>query len=462
MATAKRLSFASYKDYYSQDEDYDYLNPIKNNDVINFSFNKTKLELVYTMIRFKYNYNYVTEEYDSELFSGLSASAVSLAYNGYDDSEDNILEFESKYIRDDDTANIVWNWMYNFYRNQHLTVKLKLPLYYIDLEVGSTIKFNELLGGMKAFGIDYTKISVPSTQIIYPLFFITSINKNLDSIDIEAQQIPWIGVGPNSLGVMGWDEDLIEGDIAIEEGIGLEGSEEGEIGEIEELNMENVIEHDYKFFFPESTQASELINWVNPLYWGLNSFNQLIPTEAGNLSGDDIRDYTALKIHLGETTEGEPISLELKNISSSGNLPSLELDWVITNADTNNEIINLFEEDEHELLGIDSGSLSALNFISYGSQLIEAFNSNLLPISEGLLFHTTVPIVMFETGQLGDVTGDGELDILDIVTLLNIILGSTTPTLEQEFRSDVNKDGGIDILDVVMLTNHIMGTGDLG
>ena len=201
---------------------------------------------------------------------------------------------------------------------------------------------------------------------------------------------------------------------------------------------------------------------MNPLYWGLNSFNQLIPTEAGNLSGDDIRDYTALKIHLGETTEGEPISLELKNISGSGNLPSLELDWVITNADTNNEIINLFEEDEHELLGIDSGSLSALNFISYGSQLIEAFNSNLLPISEGLLFHTTVPIVMFETGQLGDVTGDGELDILVIVSLLNIILGSTTPTLEQEFRSDVNKDGGIDILDVVMLTNHIMGTGDLG
>ena len=227
------------------------------------------------MIRFKYNYNYVTEEYDSELFSGLSASAVSLAYNGYDDSEDNILEFESKYIRDDDTANIVWNWMYNFYRNQHLTVKLKLPLHYIGLEVGSTIKFNELLGGMKAFGIDYTKISVPSTQIIYPLFFITSINKNLDSIDIEAQQIPWMGVGPNSLGVMGWDEDLIEGDIAIDEGIGLEGIEEGEIGEIEELNMENVIEHDYKFFFPESTQASELINWVNPLYWGLNSFNQL-------------------------------------------------------------------------------------------------------------------------------------------------------------------------------------------
>ena len=55
---------------------------------------------------------------------------------------------------------------------------------------------------------------------------------------------------------------------------------------------------------------------------------------------------------------------------------------------------------------------------------------------------------------LGDVNGDGEIDISDVVKLVNIILGDGT---EENSSADVNGDGEIDISDVVRLVNIILG-----
>jgi hypothetical protein len=56
------------------------------------------------------------------------------------------------------------------------------------------------------------------------------------------------------------------------------------------------------------------------------------------------------------------------------------------------------------------------------------------------------------TSLLGDVNSDGTLDILDLVTLANLILGG-------QFNSigDMNQDGQLDILDIVTLVNVILG-----
>jgi len=55
------------------------------------------------------------------------------------------------------------------------------------------------------------------------------------------------------------------------------------------------------------------------------------------------------------------------------------------------------------------------------------------------------------TGMLGDINEDGTLDILDVVSMVNIILGNS-PTSS---AADMNGDGIINILDVISLVNSI-------
>ena len=54
---------------------------------------------------------------------------------------------------------------------------------------------------------------------------------------------------------------------------------------------------------------------------------------------------------------------------------------------------------------------------------------------------------------LGDVNGDGGLNVLDVVILVNIILGNA----EEVASADVNQDSIINVLDVVSLLNIILG-----
>jgi len=51
----------------------------------------------------------------------------------------------------------------------------------------------------------------------------------------------------------------------------------------------------------------------------------------------------------------------------------------------------------------------------------------------------------------GDFNGDGILDVLDIVGLVNAVLSGTYTAL-----GDMNQDGILDILDIVMLVNSIL------
>lgn len=56
----------------------------------------------------------------------------------------------------------------------------------------------------------------------------------------------------------------------------------------------------------------------------------------------------------------------------------------------------------------------------------------------------------------GDVNQDGVLDVLDIVIVVNIILGTYNPDSLEECCADVNNDWGINILDVVEIINMIL------
>ena len=64
----------------------------------------------------------------------------------------------------------------------------------------------------------------------------------------------------------------------------------------------------------------------------------------------------------------------------------------------------------------------------------------------------TESIVHDPPGLYGDLNGDGIINVLDIIVLINITLGVTSPTDE----ADLNGDGIINVLDIVTLINLVL------
>ena len=63
----------------------------------------------------------------------------------------------------------------------------------------------------------------------------------------------------------------------------------------------------------------------------------------------------------------------------------------------------------------------------------------------------------FEVELYGDVNFDGQLNITDVITLINFVLGQT-PSEEESLTADMNQDEIINVLDVILLVNEILGT----
>ena len=52
---------------------------------------------------------------------------------------------------------------------------------------------------------------------------------------------------------------------------------------------------------------------------------------------------------------------------------------------------------------------------------------------------------------------DESIDVLDVVLLVNFVLGAAEPTSTQTQIADFNDDGILNILDVISLVNQITG-----
>ena len=70
--------------------------------------------------------------------------------------------------------------------------------------------------------------------------------------------------------------------------------------------------------------------------------------------------------------------------------------------------------------------------------------------------YTQVITMSYNDVVLGDLDGNGTINILDVVMLVNIVLGVLDPTSQQDISADLNADGTINILDVVQLVNIIL------
>ena len=57
---------------------------------------------------------------------------------------------------------------------------------------------------------------------------------------------------------------------------------------------------------------------------------------------------------------------------------------------------------------------------------------------------------------LGDINQDDVIDILDVVLIINFILGQENPSIAEEIASDLNSDSTINIQDVILIINIIL------
>ena len=183
---------------------------IKEEDCIKWSYTRTKIEDVYTKIKFKYDWNFGRGEFDGfhELdvtqLEQFDANQEYFNYYGIN-MDDNILEIDDdrgKFIRDKETAEKYVKWLLYWHCNQHLKVKVRLGLKHLGTEVGNIIVFDKILGDIKPYGIDYSQDASYvdgngntlegfeiNKQQSYPVFLCTSTNKTLEYIEIEMIQM---------------------------------------------------------------------------------------------------------------------------------------------------------------------------------------------------------------------------------------------------------------------------------
>ena len=190
------------KDTYS-DDDVDLI--IEESDIINYKYDRTKLEDVKTKVKVLFNIDYAQGNYlfstDEILATDYVNTSIYQYYGLATDDSDSTLNFESDYIRDRYTAEQLQNWLLTWNMNQKNLISLTLPIKYIKLEVGDVVALDKEIQGTKIFGETYTQTSIDRNgQEIYPYFMVYETNKNLEKVDIKLIQLHNLDI--NSLGTV--------------------------------------------------------------------------------------------------------------------------------------------------------------------------------------------------------------------------------------------------------------------
>jgi len=179
------------KDTYS-DDDIDLV--IQESDIINYKYDRTKLEDVKTKVKVLFNIDYAKGNHlfstDDILATDYVNTNIYQYYGLATDDSDSTLNFESNYIRDRYTAEQLRNWLLTWNMNQKNLISLTLPIKYIKLEVGDVVALDKEIQGTKIFGETYTQTLITRNgQEIYPYFMVYETNKNLEKVDIKLIQL---------------------------------------------------------------------------------------------------------------------------------------------------------------------------------------------------------------------------------------------------------------------------------
>ena len=218
----------------------------------------------------------------------------------------------------------------------------------------------------------------------------------------------------------------------------------------------------------------------------LNILQEIInnSSETVNMLLDDNEDGVMAPIELGftEWVDGRLVALDchlsnIMNCNLSGPLPEnfgdldhLEALWLngnqfsgeIPESIGNLSNLQLLYLSDNQFIGEIPDSMCDLD-IDFGGENnwgVEHFNifGNKLcpPYPECLSIEMVGAQFSTECVSYGDVNGDADLNVLDIVIIANIIIEAGDVT----FESDLNQDGSLDVLDIIILANFIIEYND--
>ena len=212
------IKFITIEDTYTG---YENIQTINADDVLSYNFTRTPIKELKTQVEVKYQYDYgldnfasstdilkINEDYLDGLYylqgnygDYLNDNLSSYNYYGLDEDSAGVINhdssfntFETKYIRDRETANRLAEYLLMQNCNQHNIVRLTLPLKYYAVEVGDLIDFDKMILGKKLFGEKYvldepSDMPIRCGQYILPLFIITEVSKTLTDVEITAMQL---------------------------------------------------------------------------------------------------------------------------------------------------------------------------------------------------------------------------------------------------------------------------------
>ena len=109
-----------------------------------------------------------------------------------------------------------------------------------------------------------------------------------------------------------------------------------------------------------------------------------------------------------------------------------------------------------EMLEIANMLFSVSPVITVGSEFEVFFNNTIVSDAVGNEIPSYGEGTVIMIGTQGDVNGDGELNVLDIVMMINFAIYVEEPNDLELWASDLNNDGLVNILDIVILVNLIL------
>ena len=211
------FKFDVIKKYYTKDMMPDHI--IYKDDHISHVYSRTPIEAVFSKVELHYHYDYANKQFSKTHTATNLPSGYTREFYGMTGSEIEstlvVNDERGKYIRTPDplstdfTTHIFFaEWLLLWHCNQHLKLKVKLGLKYLGIEVGNIVRFDEVLGNVNPYGIDYSMNAtveletdndyygaIVNGQQVFPDFMCISTNKTLEYV--EAEFIQMHNLSPN-------------------------------------------------------------------------------------------------------------------------------------------------------------------------------------------------------------------------------------------------------------------------
>lgn len=199
----------------------------------------------------------------------------------------------------------------------------------------------------------------------------------------------------------------------------------------------------YHISLPEIDVGTEIITGIAyPADYEITAYDHQVDTSSSFLGAAEVPMYFTVQ----NMTEGYQVDVIYNEIDG---------DHTISRFDE----IYILEEDE-----AGQPMLTWLIFFSGRETSIPPVAGDVFTLKTLKPF-TSEDVFEFTTGlsgDRGDVTGDGSINVLDVVAVVRHILGIETLVGNALWRADCNGDGEIDLQDLVGIVSVILGTGECG